>query len=93
MVDRVLSIGQHNIPFAYDVTSRIVFRAINVCVFLEYANTKQAILQHTTKEMRVDIVFDRPGLQNSNDNQFDISLKSKNEDRLILHGDGFDLDS
>ena len=48
--ERSLCIGTHYIPFAYDVIGRIAFRAINVCSFLEYANTKQAVLQHTTKK-------------------------------------------
>ena len=41
--ERSLNIGTHNIPFAYDASGRIAFRGINVCLFLEYTDTDQAI--------------------------------------------------
>jgi prophage antirepressor-like protein/predicted GIY-YIG superfamily endonuclease len=94
--ERLLSIDEHNIPFAYDECGRVAFRAIDVCLFLEYTNTKQAVLQHTTKEMRVDIVFDRPSLESSslksNNDKSGLessTIKSSSENRLILHGDGY----
>ena len=72
--ERSLNIGTHNIPFAYDASGRIAFRGINVCLFLEYTDTDQAIRQHTSKQMRVDVVYDRPGQENRPDNQFNTSF-------------------
>ena len=71
--ERSLNIGTHNIPFAYDASGRIAFRGINVCLFLEYTDTDQAIRQHTSKQMRVDVVYDRPNQENRPDNQFNTS--------------------
>ena len=84
--ERFLCIGTHNIPFAYDVTGRIAFRAINVCLFLEYKDTEKAVRQHTSKDMRVDFVFDIPPEQVGGDNSLNDRPVLTNEERVILHG-------